>query len=67
MSIIRRINFINTASGICHFDTIDSPGDGHVAVRSMWRRKISICEKNYASSWLFTKNVEEMHTMWGKY
>jgi len=42
--VIRRINCINTTSGICHLyrvtysrciDTINSPDDGHLAARNM--------------------------------
>ena len=45
VSIIRRINCINTTSGICHIDTINSPDDGHIDVRNMSRIEINIHEK----------------------
>jgi len=65
--IIRRINCINT-SGICHsvwivtytrcrIDTINSPDDGHMAARNIYRIEINIHEKNCALGWLFTKMV----------
>ena len=40
----------------CHIDTTNSPDDGHMAVRNVWRIEINIHEKkNCASCWLFTK------------
>jgi len=38
----------------CRIDTINSPDDGHIAVRNMYRIDIYM-KKNCASSWLFTK------------
>jgi hypothetical protein len=29
----------------CHIDTINTPDDGHVAARNMWRIEINIHEK----------------------
>jgi hypothetical protein len=53
--IIRRINCINATCGTCHsvqmtcttcrIDTINSPDNGHMAVRNMWRTGINIHEK----------------------
>jgi hypothetical protein len=42
--IIRRINCINTTSGICCIDTINYD-DGHMAARNMERIEINIHEK----------------------
>ena len=66
--IIRRINCINTSFDYslvfrvtytrCRIDTINSPDDGHIAVRNMYRIEINIQKKkNCASSWLFTKII----------
>ena len=39
----------------CLIDTINSPDDGHMVARNMYRIEINIDEKSCASSWLFTK------------
>ena len=39
-------------------DAIESPDDEHMVARNMYRIGINkYKKKNYASSWLFTKNV----------
>jgi len=53
--IIRRFNFINMISGICHLhgvtytryciDTIESPDDEHLNARNMYRIEINIHKK----------------------
>ena len=41
-------------------DTINSPDDGHMAARNVYRMEINIYEKmNCASSWLFTKFIRK--------
>jgi len=88
--ITRRINCINTISGICHsvwmtvwcaglvetliqtctpnghlyrvtctrcMDTTNSPDDGHMAARNMYRIEINVHEKKITTSWSFTKII----------
>ena len=68
--IIRRINFINTPSGIYHsgkkwivtrrcIDTIDSPDDEHWVARNMYRCEINTLKK-YVKLVINT-NCTEMH------
>ena len=42
-------------AGLDGNDKINSPDDGHIAVRNMYRIEINVNEKNCASSWLFRK------------
>jgi len=45
----------------CRIDTINSPDDGHIAVRSMGRREISIHEKELCVKLVIYKDYTEMH------
>ena len=41
----------------CRIDTINSPDDGHMAARNMWRTEINTQEKTVHKTGLFAKIV----------
>ena len=45
----------------CHIDTTDSPDDGHMAARNMWRIEINIHEKELCVKLVVYKDYTEMH------
>jgi len=45
----------------CRIDTINSPDDGHIAVRNMWRIEINIHEKELCVKLDIYKDYNEMH------
>jgi hypothetical protein len=89
--IVRRINCINTTSGICHsenkciiciddhlvctsnghlyrvtytrcrIDKNNSPDDGHMAARNIYRIEINIHEKELCVKLVMYKDYTEMH------
>jgi hypothetical protein len=46
---------------VCHIDTINSPDDGHMAARNMWRIEINIHEKEMCFMLVIYKDYTEMH------
>jgi hypothetical protein len=42
----------------CSIDTINSPDDGHMAARNMWRIEINIHEKELCVKLVIHKNVK---------
>jgi len=38
---------------------VNSSDDGHMAARNMYRIEINTHEKEFASSWLFTKKIKQ--------
>jgi len=42
-------------------DTINSPDDGHMAARNMWRIEINIHEKELCVKLVIYKDYTEMH------
>ena len=45
----------------CSIDTINSPDDGHMAARNMYRIEINIHEKELCINLVIYKNYTEMH------
>ena len=45
----------------CRIDTINSPDDGHMAARNMWRIEINIHEKELCVKMVIYKDYAEMH------
>jgi len=46
----------------CHSDTINSPDDGHMAARNMWRTEINIHEKELCVKLVIYE--EDTLTLW---
>jgi len=45
----------------CRVDTINSPDDGHMAARKMWRIEINIHKKELCVKFIIYKYYTEMH------